>query len=76
MTYLRRSAVMNNVVDLQTLTLSAMEDLQQAFLKCEQKPVEGRILSAIVSVRMLHDFFTETEFSCSDMDSAKHRCSL
>jgi hypothetical protein len=67
---------MNHVVHLQTLTLSAMEDLQQAFLKCEQKPVEGRILSAFVSVRRLHDFLTESEFASSDNGQEDLRCFL
>ena len=59
---------MNNIVDLHKLTHSAIEELQNAFLECTQKPVEARILSAIVSVGMAHNILTVSEFSCADID--------
>jgi hypothetical protein len=46
---------MNNVEKLHILTQSAMDELQYAFLECVQRHVEARILSAIVSVRMIQD---------------------
>lgn len=65
---------MSEAVNLLTLTLAVMDDLQQAFLKCEQKSVEARILSAIASVRMLHDNLAESEFSYPDCDREELRC--
>jgi len=67
---------MNNETDLHTLTHLAMEDLQHAFLECAQKPVEGRILSAIVSVRMVHDILAAPEVSCSDIDPEELCCAV
>lgn len=67
---------MNNVLDLHTLTHSAMEELQFAFFECAQKPLEGRILSAIVSVRMVHDILADPKFSCSDIDPEEFCCAV
>jgi hypothetical protein len=67
---------MKNIVNLHTLTQSAMEELQHAYLECAQKPVEGHILSAIVSVRMVHDIITGPEFSCADIDPEEFCCAV
>ena len=56
---------MNNAVKLHLLTKSAMEELQYAFLECAQKSVEGRILSAIVSIRMAQDILIDPDFASS-----------
>jgi hypothetical protein len=67
---------MNDSVKLHTLTHSAMEDLQHAFLECKQKPLESRILSAIVSVKMVHDSLNSPEFSSSDIDPEELCCAV
>lgn len=67
---------MNNVVDLHKLTHSAMEELQYAFQECTQKQIDGRILSAIVSVRMVHDILIAPEFSCADIDPEEFCCAV
>jgi len=67
---------MNNNPNLHTLTHSVMDNLQHAFLECEQKPVEGHILSAIVSVKMVHDILTEPEFSSADIDPEEYCCAV
>ena len=67
---------MNNIVNLHSLTHSAMEELEHAFLECAQKPLEGRLLSAIVSVWMVHDILTDPEFSCSDIDPEEFCCAV
>ena len=59
---------MNNVVKPHSFTQFAMEELQSAYLECTQKPVEGRILSAIVSVKQVHDFLIDTDATYAEID--------
>ena len=67
---------MNKVTNLHTLTHSAMVELQRAYLECAQKPVEGHILSAIVSVTMVHEILIAPALSCPDIDPEEYCCAV
>jgi hypothetical protein len=67
---------MYKVTNLHLLTHWAMEELQHAFLECAQKPVEGRILSAIVSVSMVHEILVDPEITYSDIDPEEYCCAV
>jgi hypothetical protein len=59
---------MNSIVDLHSRTHSVMEELQHVFQECTQRDIEGHILSAIVSVKMVQNILGAQDFSCSDID--------
>ena len=62
--------------NLHTVTHSAMNDLQRAFIKCGEKSIECHILSAIVSLKVLHDKITTKELSCPDIDPEEYCCAI
>lgn len=67
---------MNYSENLHTVTQYAMNDLQSAFIKCSEKSIESHILSAIVSLKMLHDKLTSPELSCPDIDPEEYCCAI
>jgi len=58
------------------LTHSLLDELQHAFQECGEESIEARILSAIVSVRMVHDDVTPLGCSCSGIDPEEYCCAV
>ncbi len=67
---------MQNHTNLHTLTHVVINDLQQAFVACPDRPTEGLILSAIVSVKKVHDLLPEPESAISDIDPEEYCCAV
>ena len=47
--------MIHNEQTLHTLTHNAMDTLRMAYGECANRPVEGRILSAMLTVKQVHD---------------------
>jgi len=67
---------MGSAYTLHSLTHTALEDLQQAFVECGQKPTEGRILAAIVALKLVHDLLVVPETPCTDIDPEEYCCAV
>jgi hypothetical protein len=63
---------MDNYSSLHTMTHVVINDLQKAFLACHDRPTEGHILSAIVTVKQVHDFITHPESAMADVDPEEY----
>jgi hypothetical protein len=67
---------MRNHPNLHTLTHSIVNDLQQAFIVCPDRSTEGHILSAIVTVKKVHDLLPSPESAISDIDPEEYCCAV
>jgi hypothetical protein len=65
-----------NNPNLHTLTHVVINDLQQAFIACPDRPTEGLILSAIVSVKTVHDLLPQTDSGISNIDPEEYCCAV
>jgi hypothetical protein len=57
---------------LHSLTHHAIETLQLAYGECTHTPVEGKILSAIVTVKQVHDMLDRPE--CTEFLDPEEYC--
>jgi hypothetical protein len=67
---------MQNVNNLQKLTNTALEQLQRAFQECRHAPAEGMILSALVTVRQVHDALLDAKEARSDLEYEELCCAV
>lgn len=64
---------MKNPVDsLHILSHSAIKDLQDAFQECKNSSAGGFILSAMLTVKDIHNLIPGCDFSCSDIDPEEY----
>ncbi|MBT0666158.1 hypothetical protein KI809_17745 [Geobacter pelophilus] len=67
---------MQNHSNMHTLTHTIINDLQQAFSACSDHPTEGLILSAIVTVKQVHDLLPQPESAMADLDPEEYCCAI
>jgi hypothetical protein len=67
---------MQNNPTLHILTHAIVNDLQQAFVACPDRSTEGLILSAIVTVKKVHDLLPSPESAISDIDPEEYCCAV
>jgi len=67
---------MNNTEQLHTLTHVALDDLHQAFQQGERLKMEGLILSAMVTVKRLHDQLPGVCNATADLDPEEYCCAV
>lgn len=67
---------MNSAEQLHSLTHEALKDLQQAFQQGDRIRMEGFILSAMVTVKRLHDQLPEIDNASADNDPEGYCCAV
>ena len=67
---------MKNVKNLHELTHAAIEQLQQAFQECQDKSTEGVILSAMVTVKLVHDGVIDLKDASADIEWEEFCCAV
>ena len=67
---------MNSAENLHSLTHEVLNDLQQAFQQGDRIRMEGLILSAMVTVKRLHDQLPEVENATADSDPEGYCCAV
>jgi hypothetical protein len=67
---------MNQDSSLHTLTHVVITDLQKAFIVCPDRPTEGLILSAILTVKKVHDLLPQPDSCLSDLDPEEYCCAV
>jgi hypothetical protein len=58
--------------NLHTLTHVVINDLQKAFKTCHDQPTEGLILSAMVTVKKVHDQLLNIDSTTTDFDPEEY----
>jgi hypothetical protein len=64
--------VMNESANIHTLAHHALNTLQSAYQNIQKPHVDGLILSAMVSVRHLHDLINPAQRSIDDVDPEEY----
>lgn len=67
---------MSSAEKLHTLTHEALKDLQLAFQQGDRLQMEGYILSAMVTVKRLHDQLPEVDNATADIDPEGYCCAV
>ena len=67
---------MHDEATIHTLTHAAINDLQNAFMACSHRPTEGLILSAIVTVKKVHDLLALPCQAEADLDPEEYCCAV
>ncbi|TWJ16852.1 hypothetical protein [Geobacter argillaceus] len=67
---------MNTPDNLHILTHAVLNDLHQAFQQGERLKMEGLILSAMVTVKRLHDQLPGVCIATADLDSEEYCCAV
>jgi hypothetical protein len=62
---------------LHTMTHVVINDLQKAFIVCPDRPTEGLILSAIVTIKKVHDILGAVDtVKADDLDPEEYCCAV
>ena len=67
---------MQDMNSMHNLTHAAMEQLQSAFLECRHARAEGMILSALVTVKKVHDALLDVTEPPADLDPEELCCAV
>lgn len=63
---------MSHDSSLHPLTHVVINDLQKAIITCHDRPTEGLILSAIMTVKKVHDQLLNIDSTTSDLDPEEY----